>query len=241
MPVETVEPEPIEMPVETVEPEPIKMPVEIVEPEPIEVSAEAVDEESVEIPAEAVENEPIEVSAEVAEVMDEKPITITEEIISKSEKEIIIEEEQIIEIATDETAQSQDYEPLPNREDTQVKTNRSKKKQSDELPEARLQEPLEEGENGQSDQVDEQLFQDVLANSLDKDGHLEKEHIKKRNAATKASGTAVKTPEPQTIMNEFQSMVEEMFPSAKKEQIACTKPPHKKESTKALRLKQKKK
>ena len=91
-------------------------------------------------------------------------------------------------------------------------------------------------------QVDEQLFQEELAISLSKEEQLEESRTK-RKSAPKVKRTTSKTSESgsQTIISEFQSMVEDMFPSAKKEKIAGAKAPGNKKQANASKKKQKKK
>ena len=98
-----------------------------------------------------------------------------------------------------------------------------------------------------SDQVDEQLYQDTLAIFLDREGFLggdeKPRHSKKkakkmaRKSAKEAKKMALKAAEllPETIMSEFQSMVDTLFPGAKLEQVACMRGISKKQRAKLLK------
>ena len=73
-----------------------------------------------------------------------------------------------------------------------------------------------------SAQVDEQLFQEGLAISLDNEKRPGKDN-QKPSATRKVKETAAQkmNKAPGTIMDEFQGMIDDMLPSTKQERAAC--------------------
>ena len=102
------------------------------------------------------------------------------------------------------------------------KTEPKEEPASETLPSSPIHQPEEQ--TNESAQVDEQLFQDVLAISLERERVLEKSSTKNKTSTKKTKDSKkISDSDTKTIIGEFQLIVENMFPSAEMERIACAK------------------
>ncbi|MBF0401073.1 MAG: hypothetical protein HQL90_09935 [Magnetococcales bacterium] len=124
-----------------------------------------------------------------------------------------------------------------------MKKHPSHKNSEASVPDAMVDLPADAGEQGRvparpkigrikkSALVDEQLFQDGLAISLENEKR-QKNRNKKHSAAAESNkgGASQLEQVPATIVNEFENMIDAMLPSTKQERVACMRNAGKKKS-----------
>ena len=155
-----------------------------------------------------------------------------------------------------ETMVAEEMDPSQGGEETFLETNRYEEKTVNKVKEKRPKKPVTEKPAStfskpseeriqKSFKVDEEIFQEGLAMSLDQEkrsdgGRVTKKSTQKGKGKKRGKAPPAQTPDSSTLMDEFQSMVEEMFPSAKMEKAACaTKDTRKKGQLKVSKPKKK--